>query len=124
MPSSPSGVYSDDRNHPNHDTIASYQTVENDLTFAEVCARVHGRVEAFLNAEPKTERVRAVQAQTRTSLNVVEEALRKYRYVRYLHLANLISQDIGRNNERTLTPPPASRNSPSPTTAEKTASSS
>jgi hypothetical protein len=38
-------------------------------------------VEAFLHAEPKTERVRAVQTQTRRSLNVIEEALRKYRYV-------------------------------------------
>ena len=77
MLSSPPGVHSDDRNGEIHAPITS----EEDLSLPEVCERIHGRVEAFLSAEPKSERVRAAQAQTRRSLNVIEEALRKYRCV-------------------------------------------
>ena len=83
MPSSSSGVNGDDTNPAINGEIAtsSYSNDEEDLTFPEVCARVHGKVEAFLNKEAKDQRVRAVQEQTRTSLNVIGEALRKYRYV-------------------------------------------
>jgi FAD synthetase len=77
MPSSPPCVNFNDRNGESHASITPYE----DLNLPEVCARIHGKVEAFLHAEPKTERVRAVQTQTRRSLNVIEEALRKYRYV-------------------------------------------
>lgn len=86
MPSTPIGSNSDDINHVNNTiTTSSYglnePPEEKDLTLAEVCERVHGKVEAFLNREPKNERVRNVQAQTRRSLGCIEEALRKYRYV-------------------------------------------
>ena len=76
MPSSLPGVNSDDRPLENGTSITS----EEDLSLPEVCARIHGKVEAFLNGESKSERVRAAQAQTRRSLNVIGEALRKYRY--------------------------------------------
>jgi FAD synthetase len=79
MPSSFSGVNSDDKNHANHVSITSSSVEGAELSFAEVCEKVHGKVDAFLDAEPKTERVRAVQAQTRRSLNVIEQALRRYR---------------------------------------------
>ena len=78
MPSSLPGVNGDDTNHANHASITSFPE-ESSRSLAEVCEKVHGKVEAFLNAEPKTERVRAAQAQTRRSLNVIEEALRRYR---------------------------------------------
>jgi FAD synthetase len=44
-----------------------------------ICAQVHDRLETFLAAEPKTERIRAVQEQSRLSLRIIEEALEKYR---------------------------------------------
>ena len=83
MPGTPIGTNSDDTNHV-HNSITTSSSYVNDaegLTFPEVCERVYGKVEAFLNKEAKSERVKAVQEQTRTSLNVIEEALRKYRYV-------------------------------------------
>jgi FAD synthetase len=83
MPSSLSGVSNDDSKPTSNGeiTTSSYPNDEEDLTFPEVCERVHGKVEAFLDKEAKSERVKAVQEQTRRSLNVIEEALRKYRYV-------------------------------------------
>lgn len=45
----------------------------------ELCARVNQKVEAFLNTEGGNERVKGVQAQCRLSLQVIEEALQRYR---------------------------------------------
>lgn len=44
-----------------------------------ICAQVHDRLETFLASKPKTERIRAVQEQSRLSLRIIEEALEKYR---------------------------------------------
>ena len=105
MPSTPPGVTCDDRNGESHVSI----TPEEDLNLPEVCARIHGKVEAFLNAEPKSEKVRAAQAQTRRSLNVIEEALRKYRYVdAYLVIIKAVISGLQANgcirqSQRTLT---------------------
>lgn len=46
----------------------------------ELCEQVYDKVEAFLNIDAKTERVRNVQQQSRRTLGVFEEALEKYRY--------------------------------------------
>jgi FAD synthetase len=43
------------------------------------CARLHARVEAFLREEAPTETLRQVQQQTRKSLAVIHEALKRYR---------------------------------------------
>jgi hypothetical protein len=51
------------------------------LPLSEICARVRERVDAFLAEEPATEQLRSVQEQTRISLGVLDEALRRYKYV-------------------------------------------
>ncbi|KAL9118680.1 MAG: hypothetical protein Q9187_004771 [Circinaria calcarea] len=43
-----------------------------------LCSSLHTRVEAFLQEDVPTERLRRVQAQTRISLRVIEEALERY----------------------------------------------
>lgn len=112
MPETLSGVNCDEKNS-NHDTsIANSQTdglgradmsmvkkekdkdasismrnpleEEKYMSFPEACEKVHAKVETFLNREPKNERVKAVQLQTRRSLGVIGEALERYRYVRSL----------------------------------------
>jgi len=55
------------------------------------CAEVNTRVEAFLNAEPKTDRIRKVQEQSRLSLRILGEALDRYRYVLSRAVAALCS---------------------------------
>ncbi|KAG8628404.1 hypothetical protein KVT40_004277 [Elsinoe batatas] len=49
---------------------------EPDLT--HLCAKVHARVNAFLDAEPTTDLLRRVQDQTRLSLKILDEALDRY----------------------------------------------
>lgn len=69
-------------NTPSQTILASADSASIDgdgLPLPELCARVHARVESFLNKEPKTERMRGTQAQTRISLAVIEEALERYR---------------------------------------------
>lgn len=73
MPTPVLGVPSD--SHGNTATI----TQDPPQALPELCARVHQRVEAFLGAEPATERLRRVQDQTRLSLKILEEALERYR---------------------------------------------
>ncbi|KAF4555628.1 Phosphoadenosine phosphosulfate reductase-like protein [Elsinoe fawcettii] len=63
----------------NHDarwteTIA--QDNEPDLT--RLCAKVHARINAFLDAEPSTDLLRRVQEQTRLSLKIIDEALERF----------------------------------------------
>lgn len=72
-PSTLLGVSSDEAG--NTSTI----TQSDPPSLPEVCARVHARVEAFLAAEPATERLRHVQEQSRLSLNILGEALERYR---------------------------------------------
>ena len=50
------------------------------LFFPDVCARIHGRIAAFLAEQPASDRMRSLQHQTRISLDVIAEALDKYRY--------------------------------------------
>lgn len=48
-------------------------------SLAEECARVHEQVFAFLARAPRTTRVEQAQKQTRESLAIIDEALRRYR---------------------------------------------
>jgi FAD synthetase len=52
------------------------------LSFPDVCARIHGRIAAFLAEQPASPRLESLQQQTRISLRVIEDALDKYRYAR------------------------------------------
>lgn len=57
---------------------SSYDDVDSILP---VCAVLAERMFDFLETEAETEILRAVQAQTRIALGVIEEALEKYRLV-------------------------------------------
>lgn len=46
------------------------------------CLELRDKVEAFLTEEPETETLRDVQSQVRKSIEAVDEALHRYRYVR------------------------------------------
>ncbi|PVI03513.1 adenine nucleotide alpha hydrolases-like protein [Periconia macrospinosa] len=48
------------------------------LPFSDVCARIHDRVDAFLNQNHASERLKSLQAQIRLSLQVIAEALERY----------------------------------------------
>lgn len=50
------------------------------LSFPDLCARIHGRIAAFLDESPASDRLQSLQHQTRISLRVIEEALDKYTY--------------------------------------------
>ena len=73
MPQPVIGVSSD--SHGNTATI----TQDPPQALPELCARVHYRLQKFLESEAKTERLRAVQEQSRSSLKILEEALERYR---------------------------------------------
>ncbi|KAF2645559.1 adenine nucleotide alpha hydrolases-like protein [Massarina eburnea CBS 473.64] len=47
--------------------------------FPELCASIHARVAAFLEEKDVSERVKSLQAQTRASLDVIAEALERYK---------------------------------------------
>lgn len=51
------------------------------LPIHELCARIHDRIAAFLDAKDVSQRVKNVQGQTREALSVIEEALARYRCV-------------------------------------------
>jgi hypothetical protein len=51
------------------------------LPFHELCARIHDRIAAFLDAKDVSERFRNVQEQTRISLDAIGRALEQYRLV-------------------------------------------
>lgn len=58
----------------------SQATLNGDPSFLRAfCSELHAKVEAFLQEDVKTERLRSVQAQTRKSLAIIQEALDKYR---------------------------------------------
>ena len=50
------------------------------LPLSELCSRVHERMTAFLTREVQSRRLRSVQEQTKISLRVIQEALRRYKY--------------------------------------------
>lgn len=45
-----------------------------------LCAKLHSQIEAFLDENVKSARLQAVQAQTRRSLQIIQEALDRYPY--------------------------------------------
>ncbi|CAK4031423.1 FAD synthase [Lecanosticta acicola] len=67
-PTAPSTV----SNGPIREDVAPTQALP------EQCARVHGKVYDLLKREPRTERIREVQRQTRISLRVLGDALQRY----------------------------------------------
>ncbi|KAL8742031.1 MAG: hypothetical protein Q9190_005425, partial [Brigantiaea leucoxantha] len=52
----------------------------NDEPFAlrSLCATLHAQITAFLQEDVPTERLRNVQAQTRNSLTIIQNALNRY----------------------------------------------
>jgi FAD synthetase len=50
------------------------------LPFHELCAKIHDRIAAFLDATDVPDRVKSVQEQTRISLDVIGKALAQYRW--------------------------------------------
>jgi hypothetical protein len=51
------------------------------LPFPQLCASIHTRVAALLDQKDAPSRVKSLQDQTRTSLEVIEKALDQYKYV-------------------------------------------
>lgn len=49
------------------------------LSFPDLCARIHSRVQVFLDESHESDRLKSLQLQTRTSLDVILEALDKYK---------------------------------------------
>ena len=47
--------------------------------FHELCARINDRITTFLDAKDVSDRIKNVQEQTRISLEVIAEALERYR---------------------------------------------
>jgi len=64
------------RSDQNGQTEPGVPRAESDLR--RLCARLNAQVNAFLETEAPTERLRRVQEQTRTSLGVIKEALERY----------------------------------------------
>lgn len=60
-------------------TTDDSQNAANVSSLSEICAEVNARVEAFLKAEPKNDRIRRAQEQSRLSLRILGEALERYR---------------------------------------------
>jgi FAD synthetase len=58
------------------------------LPFHELCARIHDRIATFLDAKDVSDRVKNVQQQTRTSLDVIGRALEQYRLVMTAHVGH------------------------------------
>ncbi|GAB7362232.1 hypothetical protein MBLNU230_g2257t1 [Neophaeotheca triangularis] len=64
--------------NPAKQDIAQIIAAEPALELPALCAQIHARLNAFLETEPATDRIRSVQDQSRTSLKVIEEALSQY----------------------------------------------
>lgn len=77
MTESPNGGAHGESNGVKTETIASI--IQDVPSLPELCARIHKTVEAFLNIEVSSEKVRAVQRQCRESLGIIEGALSSYR---------------------------------------------
>ena len=70
--------------HRNDDALHIHEPPVKDFlmpteALPERCAKVHAKVQALLDAEPRTQRLEQVQRQTRISLAVIAEALERYR---------------------------------------------
>lgn len=76
--SSLAGVSSDEfGNTPTTNSHTHEQQQQDSLPV--ICSKIHQRLEAFLASEPRNERLRGVQEQSRLSLRIIEEALDRYR---------------------------------------------
>ena len=53
---------------------------DNSHPLRALCARLHSQIKAFLEENTKNARLQAVQAQTRRSLQIIQEALDRYPY--------------------------------------------
>lgn len=60
-------------------TASSPFVPEAPLPFPELCARIHERISAFLAEKTESPRLKGVQEQTRISLDVIAEALDRYK---------------------------------------------
>lgn len=85
MPEPLLGVRSDDAGRT--ETIAP----DHEPDLSALCAKVHARVTAFLDAQATTERLKNVQEQTRLSLKIIDEALDRYEYVARLRCETTIA---------------------------------
>ena len=66
----------------NEETTATQETNNNDNdgdSLRTLCSKIHAQVEAFLQEDVKTERLRRTQDRTRVSLDIIKEALQRYR---------------------------------------------
>lgn len=62
-------------NEADHDAVLDSIAPPDTRDLTELCVKTHKRLEAFLTAETKDDRIRAVQGQSRKSLKVIGEAL-------------------------------------------------
>jgi len=60
-------------------TKGPQQQVNGGTSLRALCSELHARIEAFLQEDVKTERLKRVQEQTRHSLDVIQEALQRYK---------------------------------------------
>ena len=104
---------------------ASPLVADAPLSFPDLCARIHHRIAAFLDEQHTSDRLKSLQAQTRTSLDVIADALDKYQYACNARKVRCIPpRALSSWWRRQLTPArPGFPSSPSPTMAAKTASS-
>lgn len=79
MPETPIGGAHSESNGDKIETIDHIINQHETPPLPELCAQIHEKVEAFLNAEPESERIRAVQKQSRATLGIIEGALSGYR---------------------------------------------
>lgn len=54
---------------------------EEHLSLPDLCSHIHMKVKTFLDTTPKDDQMKRVQEQTRISLNVIAEALKRYESV-------------------------------------------
>ena len=59
--------------------LPSPLVTDTPLPLPTLCARIYERIEAFLHADGLPTRLKAVQQQTRISLDVIAKALEDYR---------------------------------------------
>lgn len=62
----------------------------HDASIRPVCMQLAARVNAFLDEDPETPALKAVQEQTRVALGVIHAALDRYRY--YASSASVLSR--------------------------------
>ena len=61
--------------------VDSPLVTDTPLPFPQLCAKIHERINTFLEEKNASPRLKGVQEQTRISLQVIAKALDQYRYV-------------------------------------------